>query len=192
MPSQLFSAILLLLLCCVSFEESKAMKISCEMVSKIQSWENNLSTVEETYLNPAGLLSVGYGHLVSESDAILPHSELPRSRVLDLLVEDIEAAEQCLDSSLEHLHFDENEHGALVSLVYNIGCFNFKSSTLRSKLLLDTATPRNKANICQLFQRWSLVKGMVDSHFKSRRAEECELFFDQSPWTGSCSRDKLV
>lgn len=78
--------------------------------------------------------SIGYGHLGAQKGQTITAEEAER-----LLVADVKAAEREVNSmqvELEQCQFD-----ALVSLVYNIGSGQFRSSTVR-RLVRESRVPR--------------------------------------------------
>jgi lysozyme len=127
------------------------------------------------YADGRGHMSIGYGHQLTIGDGLSSSSVITESQAQSLLQRDASSAVACLRSKLS-TPLTLNQFDALVSFVYNIGCANFSSSTMLTKL-------RNGdfAGASQEFPRWiyataangtkTLVQGLVN-----RRAAEQALF----------------
>jgi len=109
---------------------------------------------------------VSEGDILTQEQAdaeLLHHAEDTSQRIIDL----------CYPVEL-----NENQHNALVSLVYNIGVGNFRGSTLL-KFVHETK-PTNYQMIANEFLKWN--KGRVDGKLivldglTKRREEERTLF----------------
>jgi lysozyme len=74
----------------------------------------------------------------------------------------------------------ENQMGAILSLVYNIGIGAFEDSTLRFKLNRFSPLVIKDSvildSIAEEFKRWNKVKGKESAGLTRRRKEEMELF----------------
>lgn len=118
----------------------------------------------------AAVWTVGYGHKSTAAHGMTV-TEREASR---LLSEDIQPIESLIRATVR-APLNQNEHDALVSLIFNIGEENFKRSTVLAKL-----NDGDKLGAAEAFERWSraridgkLVKldGLV-----RRRAAEKSLF----------------
>lgn len=68
---------------------------------------------------------------------------------------------------------NQNQFNAIISLTYNIGIGNFKSSTLLKKININP----NDKSIGDEFLKWCRVKGVVNKGLLNRRSEEQKLYF---------------
>ena len=86
--------------------------------------------------------------------------------------QDCQEAEDCIDAHVEP-ELTQNERDALISLIYNIGCGNFKGSTLL--MLLNAGNMTGAAN---QFGRWDRAAGRVMPGLQARREAETQLFLE--------------
>lgn len=114
--------------------------------------------------------SVGYGHK-STAAAGMTVTEREASR---LLQDDIKPIEDLIRTTVR-APLNQNEHDALVSLIFNIGEENFRRSTVLTKL-----NDGDKLGAAEAFERWSRAR--VDGKLVKldglvrRRAAEKSLF----------------
>ena len=110
--------------------------------------------------------TIGYGSTkgVCQGDCITEQEADAKLR------EDLFDAEQCVDDYVT-VQLTPNQHGALVSLVFNIGCGNFRSSTLLR--MLNAGDPSAAAG---QFTRWNRANGQVMAGLTRRREAERTLF----------------
>lgn len=114
--------------------------------------------------------SVGYGHR-STAAAGMTVTEREATR---LLGDDIQPIEELIRTTVR-APLNQNEHDALVSLIFNIGEDNFRRSTVLSKL-----NDGDKLGAADAFERWSRAR--VDGKLVKldglvrRRAAEKSLF----------------
>ena len=111
--------------------------------------------------------TIGVGHTghVKEGDTIT------HEQALELLRKDIETAEKCLNNSA-HVDITQNQFDALCSLVFNIGCGNFRRSTLRARLNEDV----DDDIVAKQFLVWNRAAGKVMAGLTNRREAEKEVF----------------
>ncbi len=112
--------------------------------------------------------TIGIGHTggVQEGDACT------EEQAQDWLRQDCKTAEDCIDAYVEP-ELTQNERDALISLIYNIGCGNFKGSTLL--MLLNAGNMVGAAN---QFGRWDRAAGQVMPGLQARREAETKLFLE--------------
>ena len=118
------------------------------------------------YLDSVGVPTIGYGHTkdVQMGDTCTPE------QANEWLREDCEDAENCVNSAVS-VPLTECEFDALVSFVFNLGCGNFRKSTLLRKLLdsdYDGAAIE--------FRKWDKAGGQVLAGLTRRRLAEARLF----------------
>lgn len=125
---------------------------------------------EYPYTCSGGKLTIGYGHVI-KPDEDLQH--LTRERALEILKQDVHFAERAVEH-LVKVKLNENEFSALVSFVFNLGKYNFKSSTLLKKL------NDNKRLECPAeFIRWVYAGDRIQKGLVRRRIAESALFMKQ-------------
>ncbi|ECI0837419.1 lysozyme [Salmonella enterica] len=81
----------------------------------------------QMYRDPAGLWTIGYGHLIKPDEKI--GREIKIKEAEDLLKKDLKQAEKIIQSVVT-VELSQNQFDALVALVFNIGSGNFRKSTL--------------------------------------------------------------
>jgi len=137
-------------------------------VELIKKWEG-LSL--NSYNCSAGKLTIGYGHT---GDDVKEGQEITVEKAEELLRKDLETAEKCLTNCVQG-NLTEGQIGALISFIFNLGCGNFRSSTL-----LKCVNGGDDLAAAQQFLRWN--KAMVGGKLTvldgltARRKEEMELF----------------
>ena len=102
--------------------------------------ESTLSfiTNEEGFRNKAykdskGLLTIGVGHLIKESEPHLIGATLTDEQVKELLKRDLKWCSEAVETSVK-VPLAQNQFDALYSLCFNIGETNFRKSTVVRKL----------------------------------------------------------
>lgn len=139
------------------------MRTSEEGIKLIKGFE---SFAPKAYLCPAKRWTLGWGTTrgVQEGDTVtLEEAE-------QMLEEDLRSTELFVEKAVK-VQLRQNELDALVSLVYNIGIGNFRTSTLLKQL--------NQGNIdlaAMEFERWNKGGGMTLPGLTRRRRAEKELF----------------
>jgi lysozyme len=125
------------------------------------------------YKCPAGYWTIGIGfttyedgQYVREGDCITPE------RCMSLFEHKLEEFESCINK-LVIQPTNQNQFDALVSFCFNIGCQNFKVSTLLQKINKNPNDPSIKDEI----KRWIYVHGTQSKGLINRREEEAQLYF---------------
>lgn len=118
------------------------------------------------YRDSVGVWTIGYGHVfgVYESQQI---SEEEADRLLHV---DLEMVEKCLANCVK-VDITQNQHDALASFVFNLGC-----GSLRNSMLLTKLNDMDDEGAAQQFLRWNHAKGQVLAGLTRRREAEAELF----------------
>ena len=155
----------------------------CELLSFFQTREfikkeEKLELV--TYLCPAGVKTVGWGHAVEPRDGLKLGDTIGEEKALQFLESDLVKAYQSL-FRLVHVPLTDNQQTALVSFIFNLGSGRFQASTLRQKL-----NRREYKAAAQEFERWVYahhpVKGLIQPQgLVSRRRREKLLFLCEEP-----------
>ncbi|MCE5294827.1 MAG: lysozyme [Chlamydiales bacterium] len=147
------------------------MKTSEQGLALIKQFE---SLKLKAYICPAGKLTIGYGHTGSDVQTGMSITQI---KAEELLQGDVRPVETFLNHNLTRL--SQNQFDALVSLIFNIGIGNFKTSTL---FKLAKINPDDAA-IATQFARWN--KGRANGVLQAlpgltkRRAIESKLYFKQ-------------
>lgn len=136
------------------------------------------------YLDPAGLLSIGYGHLLRRSELssgkIRLCSEffewqngLNKQQAEILLDQDMDEAEAVLTCDSGARGLADHQYDALVSFTFNVGTEAYLASTLRKKLLA-----MDLEGAAEQFGRWRYAGGKVIRGLVRRRQAERSLFLN--------------
>ena len=120
-----------------------------------------------SYLCPAGVWTIGYGHTEGVSQGML----ITEKTADGFLKQDIKKAEDeinRIDADLTQEQFD-----ALVSFVFNIGTQAFRISTLRKLIVKNPNDPK----ITDEFRRWVYAGNKKLPGLIKRREQEIKLYF---------------
>lgn len=120
----------------------------------------------EAYRCPADVWTIGYGHTrgVNEGDAI------SEAQAEVLLRQDLQEACKAV-SQLVKVKLNNNQYGALVSFVFNLGRGRFEGSTLLEHL--------NRGWYDQVpaqLARWNKANGQIMAGLTKRRTAEAQLW----------------
>lgn len=118
------------------------------------------------YRCQAGVRTIGYGH----TRGVVDGQTITKEEALALLMSDLSTLQKAL-ASVIHVDVTEGQFVALLSLVYNIGMGNFRTSTLLREL-----NKENFVNAGNEFARWIYVKRQPNEGLMRRRAKEREVF----------------
>ncbi|MER9910908.1 lysozyme [Mesorhizobium sp. M0050] len=153
--------------------------------------------------DPENFCIIGYGHLIAQK----PCSEVPKlvakyPKVLSwedgkkLLESDTIAARMAV-SRLISPTLSENQFGALVAFVFNVGSHNLERSRMRSLLNDEEFVLAAKE-----FPKWVKIHGRIVDILVNRRLCEQDLFLDQltppfdradcAPFGASPPSDELI
>ena len=142
------------------------MRASVICIKKLKAFEG-LRT--EAYYDPAGVLTIGYGHTgpdVSPGDVI---SEYWAEHLLRADLYETEKAVDELDVAKTQGQFD-----ALVSFAYNLGINRLRTSSL----LKTIREGGNMRAIKREFKKWVHAGNKTLRGLETRRAWEAERFFE--------------
>lgn len=118
------------------------------------------------YRCQAGVRTIGYGH----TRGVVDGQTITKEDALRLLMSELSTLQKAL-ASVIHVDVTEGQFVALLSLVYNIGMGNFRTSTLLREL-----NKENFVNAGNEFARWIYVKRQPNEGLMRRRAKEREVF----------------
>lgn len=124
------------------------------------------------YRCPAGKLTIGYGHVISMMDRLIPPITVAQADAL--LAADLSWVEEDLNAL--PLPLTQGQFDALASLTYNIGRGAFAGSTLKKRLLAH-----DMKGAADQFPRWVRANGKVLIGLVNRRIEELRMFRHETP-----------
>ncbi len=139
-------------------------RVCGEAVDLIKRFEGFHASV---YLCPAGLPTVGYGHVVRRGETFDTLSEDDGE---ELLRRDLAIAKRAV-LKLTRVPLEDGQYGALVSFTFNVGSGNYQSSTLRMKL-----NRGDYDGAAGEFWKWRRAGGRILQGLVRRRAAEKALF----------------
>lgn len=123
--------------------------------------------VLKVYLDAIGLPTIGYGHLIKPGESF---TKITQKEAEDLLKSDAQIFVDGVNKLLE-VNVTQNQFDALVSIAFNIGLGNLKSSTL-----LRLVNAGDYKGAADQFPRWNKAGGKVLSGLTKRRNAERDLF----------------
>lgn len=123
----------------------------------------------EPYICPAGKVTIGYGHIVSDREKYT-YPIICESEALDILLDDVCKFESAINR-ICHIHLNQNQFDALVSLCFNVGISAVKKSKMLAKL-----NGGDYVGAANEFDDWIHSDGRVLQGLIKRRAAEKALF----------------
>lgn len=129
----------------------------------IAEFEGFSSTV---YRCQAGVPTIGFGH----TRGVVDGQTITKEDALRLLMSELSTLQKAL-ANVIHVDVTEGQFVAILSLVYNIGVWKFRTSTLLREL-----NKGNFVNAGNEFARWIYVKRQPTEGLMRRRAKEREVF----------------
>lgn len=141
----------------------RKMTISSKGIELIKKFEG---CKLQTYLCPAGIPTIGYGH----TKGVKMGQKITQEQADNFLREDIAPAEHILNAI--SINFRQEQFDALVSWIFNLGTGNFVNSTMAKKIHMDAPDEE----ITDQLVRWvnSNKKPLVG--LKKRRIAEANMF----------------
>ena len=131
----------------------------------------------KTYRDAAGVLTVGYGHVVKRGDGIPDGDVISTIKAEEMLKQDVQDAVDCVNEAVVS-PLTQNQFDALVIFVYNVGANAFHHSYMLQML----NKPDYEAAANQ-FPKWNKVrnKGMYVelAGLTNRRKAEQKLFLEK-------------
>lgn len=157
--------------------------LALDLVKHFEGW------VASPYDDAVGYCTVGYGHLIAldSCDKVRPTEYgdgLSDEEGELLLLEDISFAQLAVQR-LVSVPVSDDQFGALVAFVYNVGEGNFQRSTLRSKLNLGQIEPASSE-----FLRWVRANGKILPGLQARRACEKTLYDEELSYNANGQFDR--
>jgi lysozyme len=143
------------------------MKTSGKGIALIKKYEGFRA---ERYLCPAGLPTIGYGHVIREKEYHLIDAKLTEEMAVKLLANDLIRFEDAVNKVVK-VPITQCQFDAIVSLTYNIGTGAMATSTMIRKLNAGDAS-----GAMLEFLRWNKSGGKVLNGLAARRQAEANLF----------------
>lgn len=119
------------------------------------------------YQDQKGIWTIGYGC----THHIRPNETITQEEADSRLREDLQWTIDTVAAIIKPHELNDNQFSAIVSLVYNIGVVDFRSSTLLN--CIKMGHPDDAANE---FERWDKVNGIPSDGVLRRRKSERALF----------------
>lgn len=129
------------------------------------------------YLCPAGVPTQGYGTTIdpyTDTRITLASPPITKLQALDWMMHGLKIREDEVRKVIS-VSLNDNQFSAIMSFAYNVGCYNFRQSTLLKKL--------NKGNYkgaAREFKRWNKItingRKVVYKGLVKRRKYEANLF----------------
>jgi len=124
---------------------------------------------EHTYIDPAGVPTIGYGSTRIDGKPPAPEARLSPARALVQLGADAASTEARMRACIGDVPLYPAEWDAYVSLAYNIGLGAFCGSTLVRRL---QRSPPDYTGACAQILRWNRAAGRVLPGLVARRQSE--------------------
>jgi lysozyme len=169
------------------------MKVPQQALDLIKGFEglhdgDKRTPVLEPQADPVGIYTIGWGHALFDAGKPVKDHELamrrwraayPKGMTLadadELLRADAQVTcDRVLANTAAAPPLNDNQLSALVSFVYNVGVANFKSSTLRARVLAG-----NWQAAADEFPKWKFSGGKELPGLVARRAKERALFLKE-------------
>lgn len=122
----------------------------------------------KAYRCSAGVWTIGYGH----TKGVKAGQVIDRHTAEKFLEQDVEYFEKFLAGESYAEELTQGQWDAIVDFLFNLGIGNYKSSTLRKKILKDVDEP----GIPNEFRRWVYSNGKVLPGLVTRREWEAQMF----------------
>lgn len=141
------------------------MKTSEKGINFIKSFE---AFKERPYLCPAGVWTIGYGHVIGQNEHF---DEISENYAHSMLAYDLKFAESAVSRNID-IELSQNEFDALVSFAFNLGSGALQRSTLRQKINYGIAGE----DIYKEFMKWVYAAGRKLVGLVRRRSAEAEMY----------------
>jgi len=146
------------------------MKVSNKLIQMLKHHEGVRS---KPYRCPAGLWTVGVGHLIGDGKS-LPESwnrTFTQEEIDGILKRDLNRFERGILKMLPNVRLRQCEFDALVSFSFNLGLGTFQRSTLRQALLRG-----DKETAMESLMKYCRAGGKVLRGLENRRKDERAMF----------------
>jgi lysozyme len=146
------------------------MKVSNKLIQMLKHHEGVRS---KPYRCPAGLWTVGVGHLIGDGKS-LPESwnkTFTQEEIDGILKRDLNRFELGVSKMLPNVRLRQCEFDCLVSFAFNLGLGTFQRSTLRQALLRG-----DKEAAMESLMKYCRAGGKVLRGLENRRKDEKAMF----------------
>lgn len=144
------------------------MKVSRQGIDVITGFE---ALRLNCYLDPIGLKTIGYGHLVKPGESYQVGDRITLDEAVKLFTTDLAIFETGVESLLTRL-VTQNEFDALVSFAFNVGLANCKKSSVLKLANLGVKGEEIEAK----FLQWNKAGGKVLRGLTRRRQTEANVY----------------
>ncbi len=124
----------------------------------------------EAYQDGCGIWTIGYGHTKNVYKGMV----ITEDQAIKLQESDIAIAEQCVSLNVK-VPLTQDEFNALVDFTYNLGCRNFRTSTM-----LTLLNKKDYIGAAAQFNRWDYGGGKQIAGLLYRRMAETKEFDGES------------
>ena len=145
------------------------MKTSTKGINFIKSFEHFSPT---SYICPAGFKTIGYGHVIGQSDHF---DDISEAQAEEILSQDLHVAETSVCRNIT-APLEQNQFDALVSFVFNLGGGSLQRSSLRQKINYGS----DEDEIHNEFVKWVYAGGKKLLGLMRRREAEAGMYLCQA------------
>ncbi|MCP4789170.1 MAG: lysozyme [Gammaproteobacteria bacterium] len=129
------------------------------------------------YQDQAGLWTIGVGHLIRSYEQHLTGAPITMAVALELLANDLVSAENDVKNAVS-VELDQNQFDSLVSIAFNIGGSQFRSSTFKKRINAGDTRER----ITEAWRWWNKYTDangnkVVSRGLDLRRTAETDLYY---------------
>lgn len=135
--------------------------LGLELIKKFEGLEL------KAYQDVVGIWTIGYGHTGPD---VYPGMTITEFKAEQLLLQDLSVARSCVECFTK-VQLSDNQFGALVSLVFNIGSGAYRKSTL-----LKLLNEKKYKAASEEFVKWNKAGGKPVPGLTRRRKAEADLF----------------
>jgi lysozyme len=141
------------------------------LIKKFEGFRNR------TYLDVAGLATIGYGHRVQAHESFADTIDEPRAA--QILAADVRLAQQAVQR-LVTVPLAQGQFDALTDFCFNLGAGRLASSTLLRELNAGRYDAAREQLLC-----WDFAGGKVNAGIAGRRQAEYALWSGSGTTSGS-------
>ncbi|QQF76760.1 lysozyme [Histophilus somni] len=135
-----------------------------ELIGQVEGCRRN------PYHCPSDVLTVGIGSTVASSGAIEPHKRYSDAEIAKRWVNDIQAAERCVNQFANGRLMPQSVFDSVVSITFNVGCGKLSRSTM-----FRQANEKDWRGVCNEFPKWVYAGGKRLRGLEIRREKEKAL-----------------
>lgn len=126
----------------------------------------------DAYQDSIGIWTCGIGFTTVNGVKVEKGLYMTNEEIQTEFFKQITLYTNCINNSVTST-LSENNYDSLVSFCFNVGCGNFKSSTLLKKININP----NDITIKDEFLKWNKAGGKVIPGLTNRRLQEANLYF---------------